>query len=107
MQTYFRRAVEEAKELADQRAGRQPATDHRPADFLVPSVDWDADVDMQYPAGPSASDAAALTAAALLEWLAAAAAAPEHALQVCARARVRVRVGWRGGGGRALRHEQT
>ena len=39
----FKEAVEEAAELTDRRAGRQPATQHHPLDFRVEKPEYNAD----------------------------------------------------------------
>jgi hypothetical protein len=88
LQLFFRKAVEEAQELDDRRAGRTPATEHLPVDFLHPET-WPEEMtqsnpdEMSYPTYPPPVDAVALVEAGqALQWLLAVAVAPEDAGEV-------------------------
>jgi len=98
----FQRALEEALELQARRAGRPPATSHRPVDFLAPNASAggagaaptpEADALDLRPAPVSASAAKRVSAARAAAWLRAAAradagglAAVRRAEQACPRA---------------------
>lgn len=83
-QINFARAIEEAKELLDRRAGRDPATHYNPVDFLNRET-WSTDMgvdenEMKYPKPPEDMQAlTAVDAGQALAWLKQTAVAPEAA----------------------------
>ena len=87
---HFQRAVEEAREVQDRREGAQPATDHKPVDFLSVPPGWtaaDMEPEDEYDikvrpldtTEPLAEEAGAITAESSLALLRAMAAGCHHA----------------------------
>lgn len=74
---FFKRAVEEAKEILDARSGRPCTTTHDPVDFLRPET-WPyiSNEDMDYPEPATAKDYEVVTPSKALSWLRAQAVSP-------------------------------